>query len=361
MSILARKQDTSVRPVKRVVAILVGSAALVGLASTQVSVGELRTALAGVDTHVLWLVAGAALAVLFLRGVALWVVLAVLGHRSPPGRVVSAYAATVAVSTVVPGGQAGGAPINGYLVSQSSGVDYEDGLTAVGAVATLNNAAILLFGLLGAGYLLATATGQKGVVTVAVIGIALIGLSVLALIGVWCVRHRAGAVVAGVLTSAGRVAVVIPGLSPPEREAVDRRVSRLGDAIARLSGGTPRQFAMLAVMAALAHALTIVALWTSFAAVGEPVSIGVIMAVIPAGVATAVVPTPGGFGSIEVALVGLLATGTTASVPIAGTAVLVYQSATTAPALVVGGSVLAVMVLVGIVDGWQLGSLWRDS
>jgi uncharacterized protein (TIRG00374 family) len=345
----------------RVVAMLVGSAALVGLASTQVSVGELTTALAGVDTHVLWLVAGTGLAVLFLRGLALWVVLAVLGHRPPPGRVVSVYAATVAVSTVVPGGQAGGAPINGYLVSQSSDVDYEDGITAVGAVATLNNAAILFFGLLGAGYLLATATGQDGGLTIAVIGIALIGLSALALIGVWSVRRQVEAVVASVLVTVGRVAVVIPRLSPPEREAIERRVSRLGDAVARLSDGTARQFAMLAVMAALAHALTIVALWTSFAAVGVSVSIGVIMTVIPAGVATAVVPTPGGFGSIEIALVGLLATGTTASVPIASTAVLVYQSATTAPALVVGGSVLAVMVLVGVVDGWQLGSLWRDS
>jgi uncharacterized protein (TIRG00374 family) len=345
----------------RVVAMLVGSAALVGLASTQVSVGELTTALAGVDTHVLWLVAGTGLAVLFLRGLALWVVLAVLGHRPPPGRVVSVYAATVAVSTVVPGGQAGGAPINGYLVSQSSDVDYEDGITAVGAVATLNNAAILFFGLLGAGYLLATATGQDGGLTIAVIGIALIGLSALALIGVWSVRRQVEAVVASVLVTVGRVAVVIPRLSPPEREAIERRVSRLGDAVARLSDGTTRQFAMLAVMAALAHALTIVALWTSFAAVGVSVSIGVIMTVIPAGVATAVVPTPGGFGSIEIALVGLLATGTTASVPIASTAVLVYQSATTAPALVVGGSVLAVMVLVGVVDGWQLGSLWRDS
>lgn len=360
MSILARKTDNGVRSVKHLVAVLVGGAALVGLASTQVGVGELRTALSGVDINVLWMVAGAAIAVLLLRGLALWVLLDVLGHRTPPGRVVSAYAATVAVSTVVPGGQAGGAPINGYLVSQSSGADYEDGLTAFAGVAALNNAAILLFGILGASYLLATAAGESGVVTISVLGTALIGLAALALIGVWCVRHRAREIMASVLTSAGRVAVLIPGLSPPERDTVDRRLSHFGDAIARLRDGTPQQFVMLAVIVALAHALTIAALWVSFAAVGESVSIGVIMAVIPAGVATAVVPTPGGFGSVEVALVGLLATGTTASVPIASSAVLVYQTATTAPALVVGGSVLAVMVAVGIADGWQLGSLWRD-
>jgi len=359
MSVLLSEEDRRVRSPKRIAAVLVGGAALVGLASTQVSLGELRAALGGVDTRILAVIVGTAVAVLLLRGFALWVLLDVLGHRTPPGRALSAYVATVAVSTVVPGGQAGGAPINGYLVSQSSGADYEDGIAAVVGIAVLSNAAIVLFGLLGAGYLLATATGQGGAVTLALVGTALFGLAALALVGIWRARDRACALAAAAVTSAGRVAVAIPGLSPPEPDAVDRRVSRLGDAVARLRAGTPRQFAMLAVLVGLAHALTIAALWISFAAVGASVSIGVVMAVVPAGVATAIVPTPGGFGSIEVALVGLLAAGTNTSVPMASAAVLVYQSATTAPALLVGGTILAVMLSMGLADGGRLGSLWR--
>jgi hypothetical protein len=53
MSVLGRTRDAGVRSPRRVAAALVGAAAVVGLASTQVGFGELRAALAGVDTHVL--------------------------------------------------------------------------------------------------------------------------------------------------------------------------------------------------------------------------------------------------------------------------------------------------------------------
>lgn len=356
MSVLARDEDDRVRSPTRVAVVLVGAAALVGLASTHISFEAFQAALAGVQTGVLAIVAGVAMAVLVLRGLALWVVLDVIGCRTPPGRALSAYAATVAVSAVVPGGQAGGAPINGYLVSESAGADYENGITAVVAIAALSNAAIAMFGLLGAGYLLATGAGSDGVITLAVLGVLLFGVVALALVGVCHVRDRARALAASVITAAGRAAVAIPGLSPPARDAVDHRVARLGAAAGRLREGTPRQFVFLAVLLGLAHALTVVALWISFAAVGEPVSVGVILAVIPAGVATAIIPTPGGFGSIEVALVGLLAAGTNASVPIASAAVLVYQAATTGPALFVGACILAVMLSVGLIERGQLRS-----
>ncbi|MFT4909746.1 MAG: hypothetical protein ACI9TI_000909 [Natronomonas sp.] len=353
MSVLTRDEDSRMYSPRRAVAGLLGTVALVGVAGTQISFERLWAALAGVDTRILAVVVGAAIAVLLLRGAALWVLLEVLGYRTPPGRALSVYAATVAVSTLVPGGQAGGAPINGYLVSESSGTDYEDGIAAVVGIAALSNAAMGIFGLFGVGYLLSTASGQDGVITLAMLGTALFGLGVLALAAIWRVRDRAAAVAAAAVASAGRVVGTVPGLSPPERDTIDRKLNRFVAALDRLRDGTLRQFVVLAVLMGLAHALTVVALWICFAAVGQPVSVGVILAVIPAGAATAVVPTPGGFGSIEVALVGLIAAGTSASVPIASAAVLVYQTGTTVPPLLVGGGILAVMLSLGLTDGGQ--------
>jgi uncharacterized protein (TIRG00374 family) len=355
MAVPVLDRAAGARSLKRVAAVLLGVVAVAGMA-TYVEVDAVWAAVTGVDASVLAAVVGTAVAILVLRGVALWTFLDVLGYRTPPARVLSAYAATVAVSAVVPGGQAGGAPVNGYLVSQAAEADYEDGITAVVSVAVLSNAAVALFGLLGVGYLVATTTGRGGVLALAGLGTVLFGVVAVALAGLWQMRDSAVAAITATIASAGRVAVVIPGVSPPERDAIDAEVDRFGDAIGRLRGATPRQFVLLVGTMGAAHALTVLALWVSFAAVGEPISVGVILAVIPAGVATAVVPTPGGFGSIEVALVGLLAAGTTASVQVTSAAVLVYQTATTGFMLLVGSAVLAVMLTAGLVDSDRLSS-----
>jgi len=355
MAVPVLDRAVNARSLKRVAAVLLGTAALAGIA-TYLGVDAVWTAIAGVDASVLAAVIGTAVVILVLRGVALWTVLDVLGYRTPVTRALSAYAATVAVSAVVPGGQAGGAPVNGYLVSQTGEADYEDGIAAVVCVAALSNAAVALFGLLGVGYLLATTTGRRGVLALAVLATVLFGVAAIALAGLWRMRDLAVALVTAAVASAGRAAVVIPGVSPPERDTIEAAVSRFGDALERLRGVTPRQAAVLAVSMGSAHALTVLALWVSFAAVGEPVSVGVILAAIPAGVATAVVPTPGGFGSIEVALVGLLAAGTSASLQTTSAAVLVYQTTTTGFMLLVGCGVLAVMLTVGLVDGARLRS-----
>jgi uncharacterized protein (TIRG00374 family) len=355
MAVSVLDRASGARSLKRAAAVLVGAVAVGGIAAS-LGVGAVWEAVARVDASVLAAVVGTAVVILVLRGVALWTFLDILGYRTPPVRVLSVYAATVAVSAVVPGGQAGGAPVNGYLVSQAAEADYEDGITAVVCVAVLSNAAVALFGLLGVGYIVATTTGRGGVLALAVLGTVLFGLVAIALAGVWRVRDRAVGVLTAAIASAGRVAVVIPGVSPPERDAIDAEVNRFGDAIDRLRGATPRQFALLVGTMGAAHALTVLALWVSFVAVGEPISVGVILAVIPAGVATAIVPTPGGFGSIEVALVGLLAAGTSASVQVTSAAVLVYQTATTGFMLLVGGGVLAVMLTAGLVDSGRLRS-----
>jgi len=328
-----------------------GLLAVAGIAALAAGValvggGSVERALGRADPGAMAVVAGIAMAVLVLRGLALRVLLGVLGHRAPVGRVLGAYAATSVVSTLVPGGQAGGAPLNGLVVARSSDAAYEDGVAAVVTISALSNLVVGAFGVVGVAYLLLTATGGD-VTALAVVGTCLFALGVLGVVGLWRVRRRLGTVAVETVTSAGRVLHVVPRLTPPDREAVEARVRRFEAALGRLREGSTRETVTLVGLLAVAHALTVVALWLSFLAVGHPVSVGVLLAVIPAAVAAAIVPTPGGLGGVDVALVALLASGTSAVVPVAGAAVLVYRTATSGPALVGGGAVVVVMCSLG--------------
>ncbi|QLH77129.1 flippase-like domain-containing protein [Halosimplex rubrum] len=343
-SAIHRSERSLGRAARRALAVIATLAAVAGAVAV-VGPGAIRAALAGADAGTVALVAGVAVAVLLARGLALRVLLGILGHDAPLTRVLGAYVATTVVSTVVPGGQAGGAPVNGLLVARSSAADYEDGVAAVVAVSALTNVLVGAFGVVGVVALLATADAGH-VAGLASAGVALVALAAAGAVGLWRVRDRAterGVSLAARLAAALRI---VPRFTPPDRAAIAERVGRFRTALARLRGGSPRQLATLVGLLAVAHALTIAALWLSFRAVGESVSVGVLLAVIPAAVAAAVVPAPGASG-VDAALVGLLAAGTTAVAPVAGAAVLVYRVATSGPTLVAGTSAVAVMASLG--------------
>jgi uncharacterized protein (TIRG00374 family) len=325
---------------------LVGTLLVAVLFVRGIGVRRFQSAILAADVEIVAVVVGVALLVLLFRGLALGVLLGILGYSVSTRRIVGVYAVTTMVSTVVPGGRAGGAPVNGHVVARAADADYEDGVVAVVVASLLSNLAIGAFGLCGVVYLFVTSPG--GTVTqVAAVAIGLFGLVVLGVAGLWRVRGR---VYAGIVAGAVRVTRVagrLPYVPSPGREAVERRASALADAVARLREGSHRQVAVVGTLFAVAHGLTVVALWLSFFAVDQAVPPGVLLAVIPVAVVTAVVPTPGGFGGVDVALVGLLTAGTAAIAPVAGAAVLVYRTATSGPALLVGGPVVLAMGVFG--------------
>ncbi len=330
---------------------LVGTLLVAVLFVRGIGVRRFRSAILAADVEIVAVVVGVALLVILFRGLALGVLLDILGYSVSTHRIVGAYAVTTMVSTVVPGGRAGSAPVNGHVVARAADADYEDGVVAVVIASLLSNLAVGTFGLGGVVYLLVTTSG--GTVTqVGTVAVGLFALAVLGAVGLWRVRGRVYAgTVAGVI-HVTRVASLLPRVPSPGREAVERRARALADAVTRLREGTRRQVGIVGALFAVAHALTVVALWLSFVAVGQAVPAGVLVAVIPVAVVTAVVPTPGGFGGVDVALVGLLTAGTAAIAPVAGAAVLVYRTATSGPALLVGGPVVLAMG----VFGWFSGS-----
>jgi uncharacterized protein (TIRG00374 family) len=355
VSLPTRESPIDARRLGRTAAVGVGGVAVLGVAVSVVGVEPIERTLASADPGPVALVAGIALGVLLLRGLALRVLLGVLGHRAPVGPVLGAYAATSVVNTLVPGGQAGGAPLNGLFVARTSDAAYEDGVAAVVTISALSNLVVGAFGVLGVAYLLLTATGGD-VTLLAAVGVCLFGLGVLGALGLWRIRDRALGLATATAVTGVRALRVLPRVSPPESEAVERRVRGFGAALGRLRDGSRREIVALVGLLAVAHALTVVALWLSFLAVGHSVSVGVLLAVIPAAVAAAVVPTPGGIGGVDVALVALLASGTSAVAPVAGAAVLVYRTATSGPALLAGGCVVAAMASLGWLRETDAGS-----
>ncbi len=351
MSVPASFDGTRMRVLRQAAAAIAIPLVFVGVLGITGGLGKVRAALSGADVSVFAVVVGAAVCVLCLRGLTLRVLLEILGHHPSVGRILPVYVATVAVSTLLPGGQATGAPINGYLVSRPTGAEYEDGVAAVVGISALSNLVVGLSGVFGAGYLLLTTSPGNGITTLAALAVALFCVATVVAVGLWRIRDRLESVTVSGITRLGHRVAFLPGVPEPDRDAVGRRVGRFRDALDRFRDATPGQVVALVGLLGIAHLLTVVALWLSLAAVGTSVPIGVVIAVIPAGVVAAAVPTPGGFGSIEVALVGLLTAGTSAAVSTATAATVIYQIAMVGPALLVGGGVLVVMLLMGLLQG----------
>lgn len=324
---------------------LVGTVAVLLVATAVVGVEDLFDALAAADAGLAAAVAGLALAVLLARGVALWVVLGGLDRPIPVRRALSVYTAATFVNTVAPSGQAGGTPVTGLLIAHSADADYEEGVAAAVSLGLLGNLMIAVFGLAGVAFLLVrpTAGGFDPVVPVAVVAAAGLLTAV-----VWRLRHRVvDAATEAIWRGVSAIARVVPRVTPPDRSGVEARVDRFVGALAQLRRTSPRRLAALAGLMAVAHGLSLVALWLSFAALGQSVPMGLLLAVVPAAVLAAVIPLPGGLGGVDVALVGLLATTTPTAASVVAAAVVLYRGASYWPRIVLGGAIVLAMVTLG--------------
>jgi hypothetical protein len=302
-----------------------------------------------VDRGSVAVVAGAGLAVLVLRGLALWLLLRALVPAVSAWRTLAAYPVTTLVSTVVPGGRAGGAPLNGLVVARATSAGYEDGVATSLVFGVLTNLAVLVAGAVGVITLVATTGGVGGVSDALLRAGAVVGLVVvLATAAVVAVRRGRGrlrdrVVTAGVVL--GRIARLVPGFTPPDRATLDRGWSELATAFRRFRA-RPRVLVLPAVSVMVAHALTVVALWVALAAVGAAVSVGFLMTIVPVAVLAAVLPAPGGVGGVEASLAALISVGSTVTAADSVASVVLYRAGTVLPALVCGvGAVVVVFAL----------------
>lgn len=257
------------------------------------------------------------------------------------------YCVSGFLNAITPFGQAGGDPATAVLFGRAIGTDFETGLVAIGSLNALNRVAAVVLGLLGVGYLGSRLTVSGTLRNAAVL---VTGLSIVVALGlgvVWRYRYRLLRVVTRVLTplvSGG--ARLVPGVTPPAREAIEQRGHRFIGAIDRLASD-PRRLAVVFGLSLTGQLAVAASLWIALAALGFDASLAVVLLIIPLGKLAGIAPTPGGVGSSEALLAVLLVSTTGVGVPIAGAAVLLYRaSAFWFPSLV-GGLVTGWFAVVG--------------
>lgn len=284
---------------------------------------------------------------LFVWGTGLRLVFETLGHSLRLRHAVLLFTASSFLNAVTPFGQVGGDPPAAVLFSRTVGTDFETSLAAIGSLNALNRVAAVVLGLFGVGFLGARVAGGDALRRVAVVAA---GLSVGVVVGLalgWRYRFRLVSLLGAVLTPLFRgVERVLPRVTLPSRDAVERRGVRFVDALDRLAAA-PRRLAVVFGLSLAGHLAVAVTLWVALATLGVRASLTVTLLLIPLAKLGGVAPTPGGVGSSTALLTALVVSATAVTPALAGAAVLLYRaSAFWLPALA-GGFVTGWFWVVG--------------
>ncbi|WP_232686636.1 lysylphosphatidylglycerol synthase transmembrane domain-containing protein [Halobacterium zhouii] len=308
-----------------------------------VGVNDVITALGRADPQRILLVAAAAIVWLTSWALSLRTVLGVLGQHLSVPRAIAVYASTTFANNVTPFGQAGGEPFSAYLISNETDIEYDTGFAAISSVDAIHFVPSLTLGVLGIGYVGATAALTRRLTMVAgVVGVLAVGLPIAAYFG-WRNRERVEAGVARVVTPiVHAVGRVVPQFDAPDASGIEERVDRFFVAIDRVAADR-RGLAVAVGYSALGWLALVASLWSSLFALGYVVPLSVVLVAIPVGDLAAAAPLPGGLGGVEALYVLVLATLTPVSAGAVAAAVLVHRGATYLFPIVLGGAVAAVI------------------
>jgi hypothetical protein len=312
--------------------------AVLYLVATGVGLQELRETLA--DAQLRWVVAGCLSTLLCLAcwGKAWQVVLREVDIDVSYRKLVVTYLAATFANYVTPLGQAGGEPFIAYVLSRDTGASYEDSLASVVTADLLNLLPFFTFAAGGLSFLLLRAELPVAVRPLAfgLLGLA-VGVPTIAAGGWW---YR-GRVKRGVVKLAAPVARRTERLS---LESVRTRVDDLYVAFGRIAT-SPAALVQAVVFAYLGWVFFALPLYFAALALSLPVDPLLMLFIVPASTLAGLVPSPGGLGGVEVALVALLVALTPLGAAGAFAVALVYRVASYWFALVIGGG--AAMLVVG--------------
>ncbi len=278
---------------------------------------------------------------------ALRTVLEVLGVEMTPWSAFLVFSGATFSNDVTPFGQAGGEPVAALLISRVTDANYETGLAAIASVDTLNFVPSITLALFGVGYFATETTLGRRLEFAAIVVVSL-AIVVPALIYVgWRRRyeleHR---VVNGLAPLIRWIMSVLPRLTPPTVESLERRISGFFAAIERIATNR-RGLATALAFSALGWFFQMVGLWLAFQAIGMSVKLSIILFIVPIGAIAGVTPLPGGAGGIEWVLATLLALaiGPSVTLETATAAVVIYRGAVYWVPIIIGGSVMSVLTV----------------
>jgi uncharacterized protein (TIRG00374 family) len=309
--------------------------ALVGFA---IAIATLVAFLLVLDPAAIWAVLRGASVPWFIAGllavlaaVACWaesmrrVLLAAGGHLGPV-RGFAAYGTGMLGKQILPMGNAGGIAIMAYAIGREADLDLDRSLAVVTIGDFLGLISTVVLAFAGIGYVVITLPPSR-LVDAAVLGVVLVGL-VFVTLGVMLVYWRSLlrrvvlGVARGLRLTIGRLSDrVAAKLSPGGVDAGIQRYFATFDAAA-----TDRRAMLTAAgLAVLGWTLFAVPLYTSAAAVGEPIAFGLVLFVVPVGGLATAVPLPGGIGGVEFAVTGMMLAVTAIEPAVAAAIVLLYR------------------------------------
>ena len=313
--------------------------ALIFLYLVAVGFGVDRVAAALSGAELVWVALGclSTFCCLAAWGKAWQIVLRVVGIGVPYRRLVVTYFAATFANYVTPLGQAGGEPFIAYVLSRDTEASYEDSLASVVTADLLNLLPFFTFAAAGLGVLLTrpslpTATRP---LAVGLFGLA-VGVPVLTGAG-WIWRERLRSAV---------LRLVAPVATRTERLSVDgvaRRIDDLYAAFERVAQD-PRALVEAVGFAYVGWVFFAFPLYCAGQAIGVSIDPLTVLFVVPASTLAGMVPTPGGLGGVETALVALLVAVAVESAAVALAIALIYRVASYWFALGVGGAAALTVV-----------------
>jgi hypothetical protein len=307
--------------------------ALAVLALLTAGIGTRRVGAVLADANLAWVGVGclATLACLTAWARAWHEVLEVAGIDVSMRRLVVTYYAATFANYVTPLGQAGGEPFIAYVLSRDTDASYEDSLASVVTADLLNLLPFFTFSGVGfAALLLGSALpAQVRPLAFGLAGMA-VGIPLLAA-GGWRYRERLGGVVVRLLAPVARRTRLFSLDSLRDRL---RDLNAAFERIARDRGALARAL----VFSYIGWVFFTLPLYFSIRALDLTVDPLLVLFVVPASTLAGIVPSPGGLGGVEAALLVLLVglAGLT-QVPAFAVALL-YRVASYWFALVVGGA-----------------------
>jgi uncharacterized protein (TIRG00374 family) len=264
-------------------------------------------------------------------GKAWQIVLGVVGIEERFSRLVVTYYAATFANYVTPLGQAGGEPFIAYVLSRDTDASYQDSLASVVSADLLNLFPFVTFSGIGFGVLLYRSSLPDVIEPLAVgLVVFAVGVPILAVLG-WQFRDRLKRVLFG---ASGPLVRRLPVLT---LSRLKERVQETETAFERIARDRRALTKALSV-SYLGWIFFALPLYCSAQAIDVPLSILLVFFIVPASTLAGLVPSPGGTGAVETALVVLLAAlsgiGRTDATVIA----LLYRLASYAFALLLGGT-----------------------
>lgn len=309
------------------VSAVVGAAIVVALL-VAVGVGQVVDELLVADPLFVGLAVATMAVALVARVAAVHRLLASQAVDVPGVRLFGIYAFGVFLRNVLPWGRTAGSVLTAYLVGRYGDGEFEGNLAVLVAAESLSFLASMVLLAAGGVALLSSRTLElQGplAVAAATTAVLVVALATVVTLRPTVLTRTAVAGFAVVRRLAPRVPWPRRGILA--RTGVGGRVARFRRSVAAV-GTDADGIGYASLLSQVGWFATALPLYWSLLAVGVDVPVAVALVVAPTAGFAAAVPLPGGVGSVDVALVGLLVALTGTAVPTLTAAVVVYRIAT---------------------------------